>query len=673
MGLIGEIAIVKWGTKNRKYYENLNYKFTNYGDEFEVEMKHLSKGSNATIEYFCDECGVIKSLMYKDYIKLKKENNKMRCNKCVNRKNPKNRKIKTNHKPKIVKTFFDWAVENNRYDVLLSWDYELNKTTPEEVGYLSKKKYWFRCLLHKEHKSELKIISPITRGKVVKCNQCNSMAQYILDNFPNKELCQVWDYKKNGTLNPWEVSKGSKVVVWIKCQKKEYHGSYSVKCNDFSSGQRCGYCYGRKLHIKDTIGQYIVDNYGEDFLKEVWSDKNDKSPFEYFIGSHKKVWWNDSEGEGFLRKVCNTILYGFENPKKKKRIKYDSTIPLTKEQIKKGFDIKCSYREFSKNNIVKSFGYYKDNCTGIYEIVNTINGKKYIGQAKNIEDRWVGHINSTMNENAKNYDYPLYRAIRKYGLGNFDFKILEECDVSSLDDREVYYIEKFNPYIHNKNSHGYNQTKGGCCYALGEEVKKKLSLAMKEKCKQGVFNYRKKEVMCENNIFKGIEECSKFYGVKYTTMANWLNHSNDMPKKWYDKGLRYKDEPMENYKLSQVEIRKVVCEDITYDNITDCAKHYNVKARLLSQYLNKTNNMPEIWYDRGLRFENETMDDYKISTKGKKVICEGKVFNSVGECARFYNINPSTMRCWLRGRNPIPEEFKNKELKYYKGDGIIEY
>lgn len=90
---------------------------------------------------------------------------------------------------------------------------------------------------------------------------------------------------------------------------------------------------------------------------------------------------------------------------------------------------------------------------GIYKIENKITKKVYIGQSVNILSRWRGHKSSAYNLSDHNYKYPLYRAIRKYGLENFNFQILEECPVNSLDDRERYYIEKYSSLVPT----GYNQ------------------------------------------------------------------------------------------------------------------------------------------------------------------------------------------------------------------------
>lgn len=94
---------------------------------------------------------------------------------------------------------------------------------------------------------------------------------------------------------------------------------------------------------------------------------------------------------------------------------------------------------------------------GIYKITNQINNKVYIGQSLNIEKRWSDHRTRPFRE-CIDYDKPLYRAIRKYGLDNFLFEVLEECTPEELDDKEIYYIKKFEATDKDK---GYNIALGG--------------------------------------------------------------------------------------------------------------------------------------------------------------------------------------------------------------------
>lgn len=92
--------------------------------------------------------------------------------------------------------------------------------------------------------------------------------------------------------------------------------------------------------------------------------------------------------------------------------------------------------------------------TGIYCIENQVNGKKYVGQAINIEKRWKQHRQKLNNKS--HYNNHLQRAWNSYGECAFSFYVLELCDEESLDNREIYYIEKLGAF-----DNGYNMTLGG--------------------------------------------------------------------------------------------------------------------------------------------------------------------------------------------------------------------
>ncbi len=93
---------------------------------------------------------------------------------------------------------------------------------------------------------------------------------------------------------------------------------------------------------------------------------------------------------------------------------------------------------------------------GIYKIENTLNGKIYIGQAVDIIRRWAKHLNDCANPNVDLYDGYFYRSLRKYGVENFTFQVVELCSQDELDCKEIYWIKKYDSF-----NNGYNQTLGG--------------------------------------------------------------------------------------------------------------------------------------------------------------------------------------------------------------------
>ena len=89
--------------------------------------------------------------------------------------------------------------------------------------------------------------------------------------------------------------------------------------------------------------------------------------------------------------------------------------------------------------------------TGIYKIVNLINGKVYIGQALNIERRITEH-----KRGKGVHEQSIDKAIQKYGVDSFSYDLVELCNADELNDREIFWIEHFNSY-----RRGYNLTSGG--------------------------------------------------------------------------------------------------------------------------------------------------------------------------------------------------------------------
>jgi group I intron endonuclease len=83
--------------------------------------------------------------------------------------------------------------------------------------------------------------------------------------------------------------------------------------------------------------------------------------------------------------------------------------------------------------------------TGIYQILNLITNKFYIGSTskKGFKSRWWQHKSSLKNN--INHSIKLQRSWNKYGESNFVFKILEECLPEKCIEREQYYLDTLKP------------------------------------------------------------------------------------------------------------------------------------------------------------------------------------------------------------------------------------
>lgn len=134
---------------------------------------------------------------------------------------------------------------------------------------------------------------------------------------------------------------------------------------------------------------------------------------------------------------------------------------------------------------------------GIYKITNLINNKIYIGQSVNIERRWQEHIYQNRNS-------AIHQAIKKYGIENFIFEIIEECSQSQLDEREIFWIKYFNSY-----ENGYNLTPGGKAHFYYDlnAVKE-----MYDECKSMLKTA--KQIGCSENTIRNILHSLDIYNIE---------------------------------------------------------------------------------------------------------------------------------------------------------------
>ena len=91
----------------------------------------------------------------------------------------------------------------------------------------------------------------------------------------------------------------------------------------------------------------------------------------------------------------------------------------------------------------------------IYIIENKENGKRYVGKTTLSDpyERWKQH---QYNVKSKYNPMVISDAMFKYGVDNFTFYVIETCDDEDVNQRETYWINKFNTY-----KDGYNSTLGG--------------------------------------------------------------------------------------------------------------------------------------------------------------------------------------------------------------------
>lgn len=89
---------------------------------------------------------------------------------------------------------------------------------------------------------------------------------------------------------------------------------------------------------------------------------------------------------------------------------------------------------------------------GVYKITNNITEKFYIGSSVNIKARWRSH-KATAKDNKHNH-LEMYKDFNDYGVDNFTFEIIEECEPEKRLQRENFYIQELSARLYGYNAQG---------------------------------------------------------------------------------------------------------------------------------------------------------------------------------------------------------------------------
>jgi group I intron endonuclease len=113
--------------------------------------------------------------------------------------------------------------------------------------------------------------------------------------------------------------------------------------------------------------------------------------------------------------------------------------------------------------------------SGIYQIVNQVNGKRYIGSAVNLNERKYTHL--SLLRNSKHHNKHLQQSYNKNNETNFKFEILLYCDKKDLIFYEQRAINAYSFYRELYNIRKIAESNIGIKFS--EEHKMKIGLRNK--------------------------------------------------------------------------------------------------------------------------------------------------------------------------------------------------
>ena len=388
--LITKEVEVELASSTVGFYEEIGYDIfkiknkwgrlgTPRGTKIIVKVGDLKDCSSVRVDVECDNCGKVLNIIWENYRKYVKKDDKYYCKKCST-------KLKNNI------SFYDWCYKNltkEKADEIISrWDEKLNNCNPNEVSFRSTGKngkgYWFKCLKNLNHIRELKNINSFTRGnkRSIECSLCNS----IFTTHP--KLIKYFVDKKDAK----KYSFGSDKKICVRCpdcgNEKMMNIDRLVRC-----GFSCNKC-GDGISYPEKIMINILNQMGISYQTQLnkttfkWCNKY---RYDFYIPSLNCI-IEIHGGQHYYNSFESIGGRTVEEEQKNDEIKEQ----LAKEnEIKNYIVIDCrkSELEWIKNNILNS------DLNKLFDLsnVNWLQCHEFVcnGLVKKTCDMWDNGMNNT--------------------------------------------------------------------------------------------------------------------------------------------------------------------------------------------------------------------------------------------------------------------------------------
>ena len=193
--------------------------------------------------------------------------------------------------PKFNKPEFKKSLKYLNKNLVLEWNYKINKYGPEFYVPGSNETVWWIC--KKKHEWPSKINN---RNQGRGCPYCkNKKAGYgnDLKTYYPEQIAKFWHPTKN-KLNPDQLVYKSGKLIYIKCKNNHENKIQAYRLENY----KCPQC--RKTKVSDTYNFLTLNPK----LEEFWAfDKNKKRPDQYMPNSEDIVWWRCAKGHLFEASV----------------------------------------------------------------------------------------------------------------------------------------------------------------------------------------------------------------------------------------------------------------------------------------------------------------------------------------------------------------------------------
>lgn len=249
--------------------------------------------------------------------------------------------------------------------------------------------------------------------------------------------------------------------------------------------------------------------------------------------------------------------------------------------------------------------------SGIYMIVNLLNGKRYVGSSVDIYNRLHEHQFNLIKNKAHNVH--LQSAWNKYGEDAFIWTVLEFCEKDKRFDREQYFIDFIKPeYNFTENvvaNFGHSPSKE-CRQKISETLKKRY--AAKE-----IVTYKQQHAWIKCYLydantykliseFENMRECASYLNItcnsteklvgrliknKYIVVTSKFSQELDVKNYIYKYIKKIKFSPVYGDRYLVAEKNNKI---EYFDSIKNCANTLGISSSMIIKHLSATKQYPYI-------------------------------------------------------------------------------
>ena len=209
-------------------------------------------------------------------------------------------------------TLATYVKEHNTHLLFLLDEWSpANTVTPDEVSRNNNKSFLWRCFDHGNyiHEYETTVSGRVSSG--YGCNLCaNKIVIAGINDVATTDPWVLRELSSENIVDVTAVGRGYRdsPAVWTCETHGDYPATISDRVGKGSGCPECGQKKGTAFHRTPKKGNSIAEF--SPHLVEEWSDKNEKTPWDYNRSCKDKVWWKCPEGhddyEATISDRCNS-------------------------------------------------------------------------------------------------------------------------------------------------------------------------------------------------------------------------------------------------------------------------------------------------------------------------------------------------------------------------------